>query len=472
MAKNYDKLVINRTAQVSLDESELDDQELAIGEIPDESESAVDLESEPESENSSYSSTTVRKAKSAMTPPSSSSSKKFKKETLLWLIPVGLLIISWLVSYFFIFKPASFVVDDPTPEELELTDASLLDIAPGEPKTEPCPLNGQLFTKTEREAWEQRRPVAVMVENTPDARPQSGLSKADLTFEVVAEGGITRFMPIFFCAAQANDIVVAPVRSARTYYINLASGFNRPLYAHVGGANVPGPTNALGQLEDYGWAGQNDLNQFSIGYPTFVRNYSRIPGRDIATEHTMETTTEGLWAIGAKRGWTNMSPALGSGKYAVPAADWAEDFTGWDFVDGAPAASPDATKISYSFWTGQPIYDVSWAYDAASNIYTRTNGGQPAVDINNNLPLTASNVIIMLVKETGPINDEKHMIYEVIGTGDALIFNNGTVTQAKWNKANREAELTFADAKGGEVQLVRGQIWISVIDKDIKPSYQ
>ena len=116
-------------------------------------------------------------------------------------------------------------------------------------------------------------------------------------FEAVAEGGVTRFMGLFYCAVQAQDTTLAPVRSARTYFVDWASGFNRPLYVHVGGANHQGQQNALGQIADYGWALENDLNQFSIGYPTFVRNAARLD-KEVATEHTMETTTEKLWAVG------------------------------------------------------------------------------------------------------------------------------------------------------------------------------
>ena len=61
------------------------------------------------------------------------------------------------------------------------------------PKTEACPLNGKMYTKGEKEIWEERRPLAIMIENHAEARPQSGLSRADIVYEAVAEGGITRF---------------------------------------------------------------------------------------------------------------------------------------------------------------------------------------------------------------------------------------------------------------------------------------
>jgi len=106
------------------------------------------------------------------------------------------------------------------------TGKKLLNISAQEPRNQQCPINGQLFTVTEKAAWEKRRPLAVMIENSPDARPQSGLTHADLVFEALAEGGVTRFMGIFYCDVQAEDTTLAPIRSARTYFVDWASGFN------------------------------------------------------------------------------------------------------------------------------------------------------------------------------------------------------------------------------------------------------
>lgn len=338
---------------------------------------------------------------------------------------------------------------------------SLLNISPSEPKDQPCPLNGQLYTATEKAAWEKRRPLYVMIENTLDARPQSGLSKADVVFEAVAEGGITRFGAMFYCGVQADDTVLAPIRSARTYFVDWASGFNRPMYVHVGGANVPGPSDALGQISDYGWNVQNDINQFSVGYPTFVRDYNRLGDREIATEHTMVTSTEKLWAVAAKRNWTNLTPALKVGKTTTPATDWKAGYKGWAFEDGK--ATGTTSNISYEFWSGYKDFAVSWTYDKAKNLYARSEGGAAHTDLNNSQQIMASNVVILLTTEKGPINEKKHMLYGTTGKGDALIFKNGEVVKATWSKKDRVAELEFVDAKGKAVALNRGMVWISVL---------
>ncbi len=346
---------------------------------------------------------------------------------------------------------------------------TLLQIDPAEPKTEACPLNGALYTKAEADAWGKKRPLAVMIENSPDARPQSGLGNADIVFEALAEGGVTRFMAMYYCGAQANDITLAPIRSARTYFLDWASGFNLPMYVHVGGANLPGPANALGQISDYGWSLQNDMNQFSIGYPTFIRNESRL-GKAVATEHTMETTTEKLWAIAAKRNWTNLTPERKVGKKVVGGTDWKDGYKGWEFVDGKPGTGT-TNNISYLFWTGYDQFGVSWAYDSSSNTYKRSMAGSTHVDHNNNVQLAVSNVVVLFTDEKGPIDELKHMLYRTTGMGDALIFQNGEVVKAKWTKKDREAELNFVDVRGKNVPLVRGMTWISVLDTGTTVTY-
>lgn len=348
--------------------------------------------------------------------------------------------------------------------------SQLLTIDPSEPKDQVCPLNGKLYTNTERLAWEKKRPLAVMIENTPDSRPQSGMSQADVVFEAIAEGGVTRFMGLFYCDVQRNDTTLAPIRSARTYFIDYASGFNLPLYVHVGGANVPGPTDALGQLGDYGWNGQNDLNQFSIGYPTFVRDYNRIPGKEIATEHTMVTSTEKLWEVGTERGWTNMSPDRKVGKNVVAGTDWKAGFTGWKFEE-KPGETGTVNKISFEFWTGYSDYGVSWDFDPATKTYLRTHGGEKHLDMNNDKQVAASNVIVLLTTEKGPINEKKHMLYTTTGTGDALLFKNGQAMEVTWSKKTRTDELQFKDSKGKDIELARGLTWISIVSDDTKVNY-
>lgn len=339
---------------------------------------------------------------------------------------------------------------------------ALLTIDPNAPRDQACPLNGAMYTSVERSAWEKRRPLFVMIENSPDARPQSGLSRADVVYETVAEGGVTRFGALYYCAAQVQDITLAPIRSARTYFVDWASGYNFPMYVHVGGANIPGPTDALGQIGQYGWNQENDINQFSVGYPTFVRDYNRIAGKQVATEHTMVTTTEKLWDVAQDRDWTNMSPDRVINRRTVPGSDWKDGFTPWTF-EASPAQAGSVRTVSYDFWSGYGDYSVEWNYDESKDLYTRKNGGVASVDLNNDEPLFAKSVVVMFTTERGPINEAKHMLYTTTGTGEALIFRHGqSPIEATWRKQSRTDELEFL-VGGKPVEMARGLTWISIV---------
>jgi hypothetical protein len=341
-------------------------------------------------------------------------------------------------------------------EEGQLIDAT-------GPKTEECPLNGKMYTEAEKEAWSKRRPLAVMVENHQEARPQSGISRTDVVYEAVAEGGITRFMLLFYCGVQAVDTTIGPVRSARTYFLDWASEYSEyPLYAHVGGAHCDPETgdgclngakaDALGQIADYGWEGGSDLNQFSIGYPTFWRDYERI-GHTVATEHTMYSTTEKLWKVAEQRGYTNQGPEE---------ENWNDSFVSWTFQDGE-TGEKEVEKIAFNFWEDYGDYSVEWQYDGENNNYKRVNGGEPHKDLNNDEQLTAHNIVIQFMKESSA-NDgypgNVHLLYGTIGQGDAMIFQNGKAIEGQWSKASRTARTEFTDETGAEIEFVRGRIWI------------
>ena len=342
------------------------------------------------------------------------------------------------------------------------------------PKTEPCPMNGTLYSKQQKDWWEQHRPIGVMVENHSEARPQSGLSSADVIYEAVAEGGVSRFGAVYYCGVAARDTILGPVRSARTHFINLASEYNFPLYTHVGGANCGSSdpklcntdkrVQALEQINQYGWGGAkgNDLNQFSMGFPTFWRDYERL-GKTVATEHTMYSSTEKLWKYAsATRGWTNKTP---DGKL-----DWKDKFVPFTFKDDAKDKG-SVGKISFGFWESYHQFDVVYTYDSAGNIYTRQNGGEAHKDRNDDSTITAKVIVVQFTKELGPLDEHKHMLYEVIGTGKSLVFQDGTVTEATWTKKDRESRTVWTDAKGKKITFNRGKIMIEILPSDNKVEY-
>ncbi len=330
-------------------------------------------------------------------------------------------------------------------------------IDPTIPRTEMCPINGKMYTKQEKTTWETRRPLAVMIENNADSRPQSGLALADVVYEAVAEGGIPRFMGIFYCGIAAGNVNLAPVRSARTYFLPWVLEYDA-LYNHVGGAGrceddtVDERAKALCQIDQYKI---KDMDQFGISFPTCYRNYDRLD-HPVATEHTMVCQTDKLYTLAATRGWTNVDSK---------GVAWDKKYEAWKFKDDAKEADRgSATSISFVAWKGyEKDYGVKWTYDKVNNVYLRENGGAAHTDLETEEQLQATAVVVLFVKETGPVDDHMHLLYATIGSGKGIVFQDGTATKVTWEKLDRSARTVFSDESGKEITFTRGQIWVEML---------
>jgi hypothetical protein len=356
----------------------------------------------------------------------------------------------------------------PTPTPTGKTTQKHFAIDPSIPRTEPCPLNGQLYTKQELDIWKTRRPLAVMIENHAEARPQSGLSYADVIYEAVAEGGITRFMGVFYCGVAAENTLVAPVRSARTYFLPWVLEYDA-LYNHVGGAGncnddtVDDRAKALCQIGTYKI---KNMDQFGLPFKepdksgnrvsVCFRNYDRLD-HPVATEHTMVCDTKGLYLFATQEdNWTNVDEK---------GISWDKNFVSWKFKDDAKESDRGAGgSFSFVAWKGyENDYGVKWEYDKATNSYKRFNGGVAHTDLETKEQLTAKDVVIVFAKEIDTGDPHAHLLYNNIGSGDGMLYEDGKSIKITWKKADRNARTKFYDASGKEAQLNRGQIWIEML---------
>lgn len=383
---------------------------------------------------------------------------------------VGLFFISFgislLVFYLLAPKTAASLVTNPE---------TGLRIDTSKPKVAECPINGKMYTKAEQDIWNTRRPIVQMIENHLDARPESGLSRADVVYEAVAEGGITRFAAVFYCNTAAQKVKTAPLRSARVYFINMAAGYGtEPIFLHQGGANsfcsdCPGgvkprseinPTvDAYALLDKLGWRNGshgNDMDGgFNIGFPIVVRDQYRLSSTPAAWEHSVVADLDEVYKEASKRGFNFKGP---------DGTAWTKGYTKWEFADGKGVSNPTATDIKFNFWASMSGYDVEWKYDAATNTYKRFNGGQPHIDWEFDKPqLTASNVVIMFAKETGPVDTEKHLFYQVTGSGNAIVFQNGQAIKGTWSKDAALDREVFYDDNRKEIPMVRGETWVEIV---------
>lgn len=400
--------------------------------------------------------------------------KIFSVKTIIGLIATFL--ISGGIAYAVVPSSGGSLVSPKTSEEEQSIKSTGFGQFANEAKTEVCPLNGKLYSKSEKNLWETRRPILAMIENDKSVRPQSGLSSADIVYEAVAEGGITRFMGVFYCGAQADATRVAPVRSARIYFVNLAAEYNTPIYMHVGGANC-GRDQATGQcvsnpkafaieeLAKLGWRkpGGNDFDTTGdIGIPVMKRDYDRLGNAaTIATEHTYVGYLPYAWKEAEKRGFTSKM---------TDDSRWISGFTSWKIGTPAPSTTP-ATDIKFNFWKNYADFAVEWKYDTASKTYLRFNGGAAHMDLDTKLQLSASNVIVQFAKETELGDYGKHLYYDVIGTGTGFLFQNGNATEITWKKVSQKTRTLFYDKTGKEVILTPGNIWVEILPTGNKVEY-
>lgn len=364
------------------------------------------------------------------------------------------------VAFSFFGRKKVTTLTSPIPEELK-KEGFKVDITA--PKTEGCPLNGKFYTKAEKEIWQERRPLAVMIENHKEAKPQSGLSRADIIYEAVAEGGITRFLAVFYCGAAAKNLELAPIRSARTYFLDWVSEYDA-LYNHVGGAgrcNDPTVDERAKALCQIGQYGIKDLDQFGISFPDCYRNPDRLD-HPVATEHQMVCLSDNLYEIAQKGGWTNVDER---------GVSWDKNFSSWKFREDVKLEDRPVTfSAEFNFWRGYKDYLVRWEYERASNSYLRFNGGKPHMDISGE-QMRAKNVVIQFTKETGPVDEHLHLLYQTKGQGEALIFQDGRAVQGTWRKKDRISRTKFYDSLGQEIKFNRGEIWIEVLPTGSKVNY-
>ncbi len=282
------------------------------------------------------------------------------------------------------------------------------------------PLTG---TKVDSEAVTKQAVTAIMIENSPDARPQSGLKQAGIVYEAIAEGGITRFLALY---QEAKPQLIGPVRSVRIYYVDWLAPYNASV-AHIGGSAA-----ALAEVRNGNY---RDIDQF-FNAPYYWR------ASDRAAPHNVYTSFEKLDALNTTKGYTSST------------------FTGWPRQDEKAAQTPNATSIAINF--SSALFNTHYDYDAATNSYLRSIGGSPSTDREEG-QITPKVVIAMKVTMATVMEDGARESIATTGSGEATVFQNGTATNVTWKKASRSAPLQFFDAAGNEITLNRGQTWVAAV---------
>lgn len=259
-----------------------------------------------------------------------------------------------------------------------------------------------------------------IVENSRQARPQSGLSQADFIYEVMTEGGITRFMALF----NSNYVEkIGPIRSARYYFLDLAKEFDLP-FAHCGGSYDALETIASNDS-------LKSINKMQSG-TYFSRDNSRV------APHNLYTSTENIEQFLDKTSFseTNMR------KLTFDDAFWGND------------TLKTCQNINLNL---SNYYSTSYEYSESG--YIKSMDGVEAIDASTNESLIFDNIVIQFTDISNRANEE-YMNIELIGSGDSLIISNGKYIKGTWSKSNSQTPTVIKDDNGKIIPLSTGNtIW-------------
>jgi len=266
------------------------------------------------------------------------------------------------------------------------------------------------------------RILAVMINNHGKARPQSGLDQADMVYEVLAEGNITRLIGIF---QSKSPEVIGPVRSLRPYLIDIATGFDA-VFAHAGGS-----PEALSIARNKGLAHLDEI--YNAGSSFYRVNFRKAP-------HNLYTSDELLRKGAEKRNYSKESkiPTL---KFKDPNEEMVGIDAGW--ID-----------IEY-----HSSYQVSYEYNPETGLYTRYVRGEPHIDMETEKPLTTTNLFVIETKHS-TLDDVGRREIDVMTEGKGYLFQKGKMVQVDWKRVDGVIRPML---NGEEIGLYPGVTWVNII---------
>ncbi|WP_097026636.1 DUF3048 domain-containing protein [Clostridium peptidivorans] len=269
-------------------------------------------------------------------------------------------------------------------------------------------------------------PFMVIVENSKDARPQSGLVDADIVYETMAEGGIPRFIALFH---KNSPEKIGPVRSARPYFLDLSKLYKLP-FGHCGYSE-----EAKNQIETENLP---SLNEF-----IYEKYYWRDKSRKY--EHSLYTST------------ANMRKLISEKNLIInPASIYNFDKSYWE---NSNLNSSNSVTIKVNKY-----YNTSYALK--DSLYVKQMDGSASINRDDNRPIQAKNIVIQLTDITLQ-NDNLHVDIRLLGEGDCLVISNGKVVKGRWKQSSLDSNIELIDSLGNPIPLNTGNTWWHILDKKV-----
>ncbi len=286
-----------------------------------------------------------------------------------------------------------------------------------------------------------KRPVAIMINNLKGALPQYGIEQADILFEVLVEGGITRLMGVYADYTTVPD--VCSIRSCRYYYPVIASGFDA-IYCHIGYEK----TYAKAKLDSLGIDTISDSSV--IPYSTmFAVDSERA--KTYSSEHTK-------YLVGA-----NIAKALEDYGYRTDIGDeYKGDFFVFKDEFFTPSGS-DASNVELKF---SASYYSTFEYDEASKTYKKFHSGSEHIDGKSGNQLSFTNVIVLCTEVYPKPENNYLMQVDIVSSGNGYYISGGKAQEITWKKESEKSKIEFFDENGNPLTVNVGKCYIGVIDND------
>ncbi len=276
----------------------------------------------------------------------------------------------------------------------------------------------------------KNRPILISVENHPQARPQWGITAADIVWEMVAEGGITRMLLMFADSSRLPD-KIGPTRSARHYFVEIAEGFDA-IFVHFGGS-----PQAYSYLNNNGTAHIDGMSD---------SGFSRDTSRNVSSEHRAYTTKEGIINNIEKKEFRTILES----EYVKP----------FKFNKNAvKLADGKCTEISVPHSSS---YTYKYTYNADEKVYYSSLNGNSFMD-DNGTQQNFENIIVCYANITS-LGDSKGRMTIDFSSGEGVYASNGTYQKITWKKGDTSDMLKLYTEDGKELKLNRGRSYIAIID--------
>lgn len=267
-------------------------------------------------------------------------------------------------------------------------------------------------------------PFMCIVENSREARPQSGLSEADIVYETMAEGGIPRFLAVFY---ENSPEVIGPVRSVRQYFLDISKEHDLP-FAHCGGS---AQALAIISSDD----SLNSINEIANGSAFWRDNTRKAP-------HNLYTSAKNIRDFISQKGYS-----------------YSKD-NNLKFIDNALLSS--SNYISELNLNLSNYYNTSYKY--VDGFYEKYMDKELSTDKNTGKPLKFKNIVIQLT-DMSLQADNTHLDIDLVGSGEGYLLSNGRMEKIHWEKGDSDSKTILKTENNTPVYLSRGNTIWHIVDK-------